>query len=92
MPQSLSAKKRLRQNLKARERNRAVKSRLSTLRRHFLEAIEARDLTKAQTALKTLQKAFDQAAAKKVIHKNTAGRKISRMYQRLEAAKTASKA
>jgi small subunit ribosomal protein S20 len=87
MPQTASAKKRLRQSVERHTRNKAVKSRLTTLRRKFNEAIEAGDLSAAQQALTAAQKAYDQAGAKKVIHKNNAARKISRMYLKLQAAK-----
>lgn len=89
MPQTASAKKRLRQSEKRHTANKAVKSRLTTLRRKFNEAVEAGDVAAAEAALKVVQKALDQAGAKKVIHKNTAGRKISRMYLKLKAAKAA---
>jgi len=92
MPHTKSAKKRLRQNLKRQVRNRAVKSRLSTLRRRFNGALLAGDTAKAQDALTAAQKAFDQAGAKATIHKNNAARKVSRMYRRLQAAKSAAEA
>jgi small subunit ribosomal protein S20 len=89
MPHTQSAKKRLRQNQKRQVLNRAVKSRLSTLRRRFNEALLVGDTAKAQEALTTAQKAFDQAGAKGTIHKNNAARKVSRMSRRLQAAKAA---
>ncbi len=89
MPHTASAKKRLRQSEKRHIHNKAIKSRLATLRRRFTETVEAGDLPKAEEALQAVQKAFDQAGAKKTVHKNTAGRKISRMYLKLKAAKAA---
>jgi len=87
MPQSASAKKRLRQNVKRQARNRAVKSRLATLRRRFNEALASGDLAKAGESLRATQKALDQAGAKRVIHKRSAARRVSRMYKMLAAAK-----
>jgi small subunit ribosomal protein S20 len=87
MAHTASAKKRLRQSAKRHTANKAVKSKLNTLRRKFNEAVDSGDMAGAQAALKVVQKAFDQAGAKKVIHKKTAGRKISRMYLKLQAAK-----
>jgi small subunit ribosomal protein S20 len=87
MPQTASAKKRLRQNVRLQARNKAVKSRLATLRRRFTEALGAGDLKKAAEMLRVAQKAFDQAGAKRVIHKNAAARKVSRMSTKLAAAK-----
>ncbi len=88
MPQSRSAAKRVRQNLRRRTRNRAIKSALTTRRRHFSEALADADVGKAEAALKAAQKAFDQASAKGTVHKNTAARKISRMARKLAALKT----
>ena len=90
MPQSASAKKRLRQNVKRQARNRAAKSRLATLRRHFNAALASGDLAKAGESLRATQKALDQAGAKKVIHKKAAARRIAGMYKLLAAAKKGS--
>lgn len=87
MPQTASAKKRLRQNIKSRQQNQAARSRLATLRRKFREAIADGDLSKAAEALRLAQKAYDQAGAKGIVHKNNAARNIARMYQALDAAK-----
>jgi small subunit ribosomal protein S20 len=87
MAHTASAKKRLRQSEKRHAQNKAVKSRLATLRRRFVDALEAGDLAKAQQELTTVQKAFDQAGAKHTVHKKTAGRKVSRLYKMLETAK-----
>ena len=76
MPHTNSAKKRVRQNIKCRDRNRAVKSALTTRRHHFAEALSDGDVEKAEAALSVAQKAFAQAGAKGPLHKNTASRKI----------------
>ena len=88
MPQSRSAEKRVRQNVRRRTRNRAIKSALTTRRRRFGEAVADGDVGKAEAALKAAQKAFDQAGAKGTVHKNAAARKISRMARKLAALKT----
>ena len=44
MPHSISAKKRVRQNEARHEANRQVKSRIRTVRRAFLKAVESGDL------------------------------------------------
>ena len=87
MAHTASAKKRLRQSVKRHALNKAVKSRLATLRRRFVEALASGDMAKAQDELTVVQKAFDQAGAKNTVHKKTAGRKISRLYTMLEKAK-----
>jgi len=92
MPHTAGAKKRLRQNVKRRTRNRSARSRLATLVRRFTESLAAGDLATAEQALRTAQKAADQTGAKRIIHKNTAARTISRMARKLQAAKAAGKA
>ena len=82
MPNSKSAKKRLRQSEERRVRNRAVKSTLRTLTRKFREAVTANQLDDAKSMLPRLSKAWDQAAAKGVVHEN----KASRMKSRASAA------
>ena len=87
MPHSQSAEKRMRQNVKCRTRNRAIKSALATRRRRFGEAVADGDVGKAETAFKAAQKAFDQARSKGTVHRNAAARKISRMTRKLSALK-----
>ncbi len=88
MPNTKSAKKRLRQSLERRTRNRAVKSAVKTQLRQVREAVTAGDVAKAEAGFKVVQKKLDQAAAKNVIHKNAAARIKSRLSARLKAAKS----
>lgn len=74
-----SALKRHRQNLKARARNRAVTTRFRNVIKTVRQAIEEKDQDKAQTTLKQAISVLDRAASKKVIHRRTAARKISRL-------------
>ncbi len=90
MPNTKSAKKRLRQSLERRERNRAVKSLLRTQTRKVREASQAGDLEKALAEFRVACKRLDQAAAKGVIHANAASRRKSRLSARVKAAQTAS--
>jgi small subunit ribosomal protein S20 len=87
MPTSRSAKKRLRQNLARRARNRAIKSSLKTQVRKVREAAAAGDVARAQAELRLAAKKLDQAAAKGVIHKNTAARHKSRLNALVRKAK-----
>lgn len=80
---SLSAKKRDRQNLKRRARNRWRKEKVKTAVRGFEEAVETGDKAKSAEMLKTAVKTIDRIAAKGTIHKNTASRKKSRLAKRL---------
>lgn len=90
MPNTKSAKKRHRQSLERRARNRAVKSSVKTQMRKALESIKtagAADQSQAQFRLAV--KKLDQAAAKGVLHRNTAARLKSRLNAKLKAAKSA---
>jgi small subunit ribosomal protein S20 len=87
---SLSAKKRVRQNLKARARNRARKSDLRTQVKQFTVALTSGDVAKAEVELRKTTQALDKVAAKGTIHKNTASRKRSRLAKHLNAAKKGS--
>ena len=83
MAQSLSAKKRIRQNEKARLRNRMRRSALKTEIRKFLAFIHDRDASAAAEQLKKVYKELDQVAAKGTIHRNTAARRKARLAKRL---------
>lgn len=78
MPNTKSAKRRLRQSLERRTRNRAVKSSLRTILRRFREAVTSGQTDTATSLLPQLSKAYDQAAAKGVVHVNKAARMKSR--------------
>ena len=82
MPNTKSAKKRLKQSLSRRARNRAVKSALKTQVRKVREAITAGNLETGRTEYRLASKKLDQAAAKGAIKRNTA----SRLKSRLSAA------
>ncbi len=85
MPNTKSAKKDLLTNRRNRLRNQSVKSRLKTLRTKAVAAITTAVAT-SEDAVKLALKAFDSAATKGVIHKNTAARRKSRLMKRANAA------
>jgi len=85
VPNTKSAKKDLLVAERNRQRNVAVKSRLKTLRTKAISAIGA-DVAVSEDAVKLALKAFDSAATKGMIHKNTAARRKSRLVKRLNAA------
>ena len=87
MAHSLSAKKRVRQNIKARARNRARKDLIKETVKGFTAAVTAGTLDKAAEALRAATSRLDKVAAKGTIHKNTAARKRSRLAKRLNAAR-----
>ncbi len=72
-----SAKKRIKVIETKTLRNRMVKSRLKTLIKKVDAAVAAGDKNLANESLKDAVVAIDKAAAKGIIHKNTAARKVS---------------
>ncbi len=85
MANSLSAKKRVRQNEKRRVINRARKSMVKTQIKHFQAAVAAGDNKGAQEKFCLLVKKLDKVAATSTMHKNTAGRIKSRMARQLNS-------
>ncbi len=83
MAHSLSAKKRIRQNVKRRARNRWRKDQVKQAVKTFDEAVRQGDKPKATDALNVCFKQLDQVAAKGTIHKNAASRRKSRLAKRL---------
>ena len=82
-----SAKKRLRQSLERRDKNRSVKSSLKTQVKKIREAVNAADFEKAEAESRIAAKKLDMAAAKKVIHRNAASRTKSRLSKLVRGAK-----
>jgi small subunit ribosomal protein S20 len=79
--------KRNKQNEKARQRNKAVKSSLKTAVRGLREAADSGDAEKATEALRAAYVKLDKAASKGVIHKNQAANRKSALAKRFEARK-----
>jgi small subunit ribosomal protein S20 len=74
--------KRNKQNEKARQRNKAVKSSLKTSVRKFRDAADAGDTGAAAAAMRDACRDLDQAASKGVIHKNQAANRKSAIAKR----------
>ena len=85
MAHSLSAKKRVRQNIKLRARNRSRKELIKDELKAFNVAAASGDLKKAETQLNSVVSRLDKVASKGSMHKNTAARKRSRLTKRLNA-------
>lgn len=79
MPNTASAKKRVRQSLKRTLRNRVRKERLKKVIKSFNSTLTTKDEAKIGDALRLSSKALDKAKGKGFIHKNTANRKKSRL-------------
>jgi small subunit ribosomal protein S20 len=78
MPHTHTAKKRGRQSVKRRLRNRAVKKAIRIQVKSVFDAAKG-PADKLQAELKAAIKKLDKAAAKRVIHPNTAARKKSQL-------------
>ena len=85
MPNIKSAVKRVKTDKVKNMQNHAKKSELRTTLRHYREAI-AEKAPENQDILKNAIKKVDQAAAKKLIHKNTASRKKAQLQKAFNAA------
>ena len=83
MSNNNSAKKRERQNITRRMRNRAVKSEVRTAIKNFEKCILAEDKAAAEVAMKESFKLLDSATSKGILHRNTSSRKKSRIYAAL---------
>ena len=77
--------KRNKQNEKAHERNKAVKSELKTVVRAAREAIAAGDKDKAATAVRVASRKLDKAVSKGVIHRNQAANRKSAIAKQVAA-------
>jgi small subunit ribosomal protein S20 len=74
--------KRNKQNEKAHERNKAVKTGLKTAVRKFREAVASGDKDTALVAGRDAAKKLDKAASKGVIHKNQAANRKSAIQKK----------
>lgn len=79
-----SAKKRAKQNVVRRQRNRSVKTKLKTLEKK-LRAAKASGDDAIMDLMRQNQSALQKASQKGIIHKNTASRKISRLSRFVQA-------
>jgi small subunit ribosomal protein S20 len=85
MPSSKSAAKRDRQNEKRRIRNKARSTELKTLTKKFLRAIHDGHKDEAESLYRRFTKRLDQAAARNIVHKNTASRRKGRLGVKLSS-------
>ena len=90
MPNSASAKKRLRQNETTRLHNRTKRSAVRTQIKKVREAVSAGDLTLAEEEFKLATKKLDRAGSANLIHPNKAARHKSRLSKLIKQAKAAS--
>ena len=89
MPNTLSAKKRLRQNEIRRMRNRKLVSRLKTALKKFSTAPT---VAEQETLLPLTFSALDRAVRQGIVHRNKADRKKGQAARALEKAKASAAA
>ncbi len=90
MPNSESAKKRLRQNDTRRLRNKASRSAVRTQIKKVRQAVEEGDVQKAEQEYQSAVVKLDKAGASNLIHPNKAARHKSRLSKLVKQAKQAS--
>ncbi len=81
-----SALKANRQNIKLREANRHMRSKLRGALRAIRASLDDKDVTAAKAALSATVSIVDKMAKQGIIHRNTAGRYKSRLSSRLQKA------
>jgi small subunit ribosomal protein S20 len=91
MPNIASAKKRLRQNIATRERNRASRSFVRNRCKNVVKAVLAGNVADADKLFRDAVKALDQASSKRIVHRNTAARKKSRLSAMIRKLKESTK-
>ena len=80
-----SSKKDIRRTQVRTARNQTVKSRIRTLRKKVLAAVDKGDAAAANASLNELASAADKAAKTKVLQKNTSSRIKSRLALKVGA-------
>jgi len=84
-----SAKKRIRQNVKRQERNKALRSRYRGSLNIARTQIESGDVEAAAEAVKAAVSELDRAVSKGVLHQRNASRKKSRLMKKMVALQKA---
>ncbi len=89
MPNTESAKKRVRQNAKRRALNNWRKRRIKTQVKSFLSAVQTKDVAQAEAEFRKVQAILDRIVCTGTIHRNTAARRKSRLSRQLREMKSA---
>ena len=89
MANSVSAKKRIRQNASHRARNRWRRGNYRSEIKAFHELVLHGSIEDTEAKLKDIYKMLDQTASTSAMHKNTAARYKSRLAARLNAKRSA---
>lgn len=86
MPNIKQQEKRMRQAAKARMRNRARKTEVKTFVNKFVVSLPEGDKEASQEALRKAVSLLDRAASDRIIHKNNAAHRKSRLTAKFQAA------
>ena len=84
MANTISAKKRVRQNVRRTEQNRERRSRLRNAIKRVEDAVLSSNKEAAQIAFKNAEPEIMRGVTKGVLPKNTGSRKISRLSARIK--------
>ncbi len=84
-----SEEKRHKQNLKRHDRNQAVKSRIKTFMKKVMSAADNGDAAAAETELRAAASAIQKAGRKRILHPNTAARRVARLSRMVHQSKSA---
>ena len=91
MPNTKSAAKAMRGSARKRKYNLRAKDKFKGAVKVVRRAVSASKADEAQKALQAAYSALDKAAKKRVIHKNTAARRKSRLAKSINKLKSAPK-
>ncbi|MGA0873311.1 MAG: 30S ribosomal protein S20 [Phycisphaerales bacterium] len=89
MPNTDSARKRVRQSARRRALNLWRKRRVKEQVKSFLKALQERNVEVAETEYRKVVSVLDKVSSTSTMHKNTAARRKSRLARRLNMLKTA---
>ncbi|MEN1680255.1 MAG: 30S ribosomal protein S20 [Planctomycetota bacterium] len=87
MPNSASARKRLRQSLVRKARNHSIKSTVRGQVKKVRKAVAAGDVETSEAEFRVAVKRLDKAAARGIMHPNAAARTKSRLSKAIKAVK-----
>ena len=87
MPNTNSAKKRVRQNAKRQSLNNWRKRKIKVQTRAFMKAVQSNDVATAETEFRKACGLLDKVSCTSTIHRNTAARRKSRLSRRLRELK-----
>jgi small subunit ribosomal protein S20 len=88
MPTTKSAKKELRKSKKLAFINKIQKKNIKETIKNIHKSLEGSNIEEAQKLVKKVVSLLDKAAKRKIVHKNVAARKKSRVFKAIKKAST----